>query len=163
MLEVPEALRAELKKPLGELMGMDAFISEYGKSRIISVGDIVTLSLLEKGIRPFLAAYDFRSMRHDIEKRMRERIKGAYSTYSTARNPPGTITEELEAAAASMAGKGGALYVEGEEDLAALVFMRISPEGCVIVYGQPDEGVVAVECNEKSRRKAELILGKMKK
>ncbi len=159
---VPEEMRKELKKPLGALMQFGEFISKYGKMKIISVGDIVTLSLLERGIKPFLAVYDFRTMRSGLGKSDRERIKAAYPSFSTVKNPPGSITVELEERAKELSKKGGALFVEGEEDLAALVFMKISPGGCVILYGQPNEGVVAVECNEKSRKKAEGFFARLK-
>lgn len=159
---VPEEMRKELKKPLGALMQFEEFISKYGGMKIISVGDIVTLSLLERGIMPFLAVYDFRTMRSELEESGRQKIKAAYPYFSTVKNPLGSITGELEKAAEGLAKKGGALFVEGEEDLAALVFMKISPDGYVILYGQPDEGVVAIECNEKSRKKAEGFFARLK-
>lgn len=163
MLVVPESLRAELRKPLGKLMQFQEFADRYKDAKIISVGDVVTISLLDRGIRPFLCVYDFRSMRVDLEKAARQKIKAAYPEFSSVPNPPGTITDELEQAAKAMAKKGGALFVDGEEDLAALVFIKNSPSGCVIIYGQPSEGVVAVECNNASKKAAGLLLGRMEK
>lgn len=163
MLVVPEELREQLKRPLGKLMQMDEFVSEYGKKKIISVGDIVTASLLELGVMPFLAVYDFKTMRNELGVREKNIIEKTYPKPDCAKNPAGEISDELEKKASSVLKKGGALFVKGEEDLATLVFMRISPEGCVILYGQPKEGVVAVECDEKSRKKADEFLRKMRK
>lgn len=163
MPAIPEDVRQELKKPLGELMQFRDFLARYRGKRIIAVGDIVTLSLLESGIRPFLAVYDFRTMRAGLEERGKDKIRAAYPEFLAAKNPPGEITRELEGVASSLSKEGGALFVEGEEDLAALVFMRISPPGCVIIYGQPEEGVVAVECGEKSREKAEKMFERIGK
>lgn len=163
MLVVPEEMRKELRKPLGELLQFGDFLEKYGKRKIIAVGDIVTLALLGRGMRPFAAVYDFRSMRSELEKEGREKISSAYPSPLVAENPPGKITDELEKEAEKISKAGGALFVEGEEDLAALVFMRISPRDCVIMYGQPGEGVVAVECNEKSRKKAEELFKKMRR
>lgn len=162
MLVVPEEMRGELRRPLGELLQLRDFLDKYGKRKIIAVGDIVTLALLGRGIKPFAAVYDFRSMRSRLERQGREKIGSAYPSPLVAQNPPGKITDELEKEAEKIAKAGGALFVDGEEDLAALVLMRISPRDCVIMYGQPGEGVVAVECNEKSREKAEELLKRMK-
>ncbi len=158
---IPQGMRQELRRPLGRLMQMDGFISAYGKGKIISVGDVVTFSLLKAGIRPFISVYDFRSMRREVEGMVRAEIRKAYPDFSTAQNPAGSISAELERACARLAKAGGALYVEGEEDLAALVLMRICGDG-VIAYGQPEEGVVAVECGAKSMEKAEQIFRKIR-
>jgi GTP-dependent dephospho-CoA kinase len=160
MLVVPESLKMELKMPLGDLMQMPEFLSRYRSKKIVAVGDVIAASLLENGITPFIAVYDFRSMRKKVGD-IRARIKEAFPEFSSAKNPAGTITEELKDKAQRILLSGGALFVEGEEDLAALVFMRICPKGCIIAYGQPAEGIVAVECGPKSREKAEAIFGKM--
>ena len=143
-------------------MGFDSFVLKYGKAKIIAVGDIVVLSLLEKGIRPFASVFDFRSMRTEISEEQKKRLMLEYPSPACVSNPPGTITEGLEKASKSLANKGGALLVEGEEDLASLVLAADSKLGAVLVYGQPNEGVVAIECGQNIRKKASAILGKIK-
>ncbi len=161
MFIIPKEMRKELRKPLGALMQLKEFIKKYGKMKIIAIGDMVTISLLECGIKPFLAVYDFRNMRSKLEKKEKEKIKNTYPKFLIAQNPPSTITKELEKKARKLIKKGGALYVEGEEDLSTIVFMKIAPKHCVILYGQPNNGVVVVECNKKSKKLAKSFFKKM--
>ncbi len=163
MYIVPEEMRAVLRRPVGALMQFDDFVLKYGKRKIIAVGDIVTLSLLSSGIAPFIAVYDFRTLRSKLGDEEQGKIRAHYPKPETANNPPGTITEELENKAAEISRRGGALFVNGEEDLAALAFMLVSPPECVIIYGQPYEGVVAVECGEEAKKKARGFFKKMER
>jgi uncharacterized protein (UPF0218 family) len=50
------------------------------------------------------------------------------------------------------------IIVEGEEDLAVIPLVICSPEGAVILYGQPGEGVVVCEVDWKARKKARELL-----
>jgi uncharacterized protein (UPF0218 family) len=50
------------------------------------------------------------------------------------------------------------ILVTGEEDLLALPLFVIVPNGSVVLYGQPLEGMVIVRINEKIRRKAQEML-----
>ncbi len=162
MLRLTDSTRAALKAPLGELMDISSFIKRHGSSRIISVGDIVTLSLLERGIKPAIAVYDFKTKREVIDKEGQARISSAFPHPERVTNPPGTISPELEKAASRTLGHGsGGIFIDGEDDLATLVFMATCPEGYVIIYGQPDAGVVAVECSENKRNEAKRIMEKM--
>jgi pantetheine-phosphate adenylyltransferase len=162
-LAVPESMRGELKKPAGELFArLEDLLAKYGKMKIIAVGDTVTCSILEKGIKPFLCVYDFKTRKNKLDERRKRAICDAYPSFSEIENPAGTITEALETELERRAGTdGGAIFVKGEEDLAALVLMRASPANAVIVYGQPGEGVVAVPCNKENKRLAEELLAKM--
>ena len=50
------------------------------------------------------------------------------------------------------------VLVDGEEDLAVLPLILILPDSSVILYGQPNEGVVFCEVNPTLRKKAEELL-----
>lgn len=163
MLAISEEARLELKKPLGDLMSLESFLTKYKGYKIIAVGDVVVFGLLANGVRPFLSVYDFRTMRKPLGEEIMEKLNSFYPNPLFSENPPGMISEDLERKAELALKSGGALFVKGEEDLATLVFMRLSPDGCVIVYGQPNEGVVAVECNKSSKEKAEYFFSKMEK
>jgi uncharacterized protein (UPF0218 family) len=65
------------------------------------------------------------------------------------RNPAGTLTDELMEALKLPTPLR--IEVEGEEDLATLACGMLLPEGAVILYGQPGEGVVAVEVTAQER------------
>jgi len=79
------------------------------------------------------------------------------------RNPAGTISlEALEAVKEAL--KGGEavlLLVEGEEDLLALAAIAYAPEGSLVFYGQPGEGLVAVKVNGEKREKALSVIEAM--
>ncbi|MBU0586247.1 DUF359 domain-containing protein [Candidatus Micrarchaeota archaeon] len=160
-MHITEELRYELKKPLGELLSIDSFLEKYKKKKIIAVGDIVLLSLLEKGLEPFIAVYDFKSMRKDLPLNLQEIIKNKYHDPLIAKNPAGEITDDLQNSVKKILKTGGALFVEGEEDLASLVFMNLNLKDGIIIYGQPNEGVVAVIMNEETRKKAVNLFRKI--
>ncbi|MFN7088925.1 MAG: DUF359 domain-containing protein, partial [Candidatus Paceibacteria bacterium] len=153
MLIAPESLKEVLRRPLGPLMDIYAFAQKYQGNRIIAVGDIVVLSLLKIGVRPFVSVYDLKSRRVELGAEERKHLENEYPKPILVRNPPGTITEELLFVAKITAVKGGAVLIDGEEDMASLAFMAECENG-VIVYGQPGEGVVAVECGKKNKKLA---------
>ncbi len=54
------------------------------------------------------------------------------------------------------------LLVDGEEDLLTLVAVLYAPENALVVYGQPNQGIVVVRVTSKKRAEAERIWGAMK-
>jgi uncharacterized protein (UPF0218 family) len=158
----PESARSELKKPLGELSDLGSLMSKFQNRKLIAVGDVIVLSLLEKGIRPFISVYDFQTMRKGISAAQKEKLGQAFPNALLAENPAGGISEDLEKKCKQISKNGGAILVKGEEDLATLVFMRLSIDNSVILYGQPNQGVVAVECTKESREKAEQLFKMLK-
>jgi len=69
-----------------------------------------------------------------------------------ARNPPGTISDDLVRAVRDAVGHPPALiFVEGEEDLAVLPLVLAAPPGVVVLYGQPKEGVVLREVDAEAK------------
>ena len=76
-----------------------------------------------------------------------------------ARNPPGTLTDEMVQALQDAVREPPVLIlVEGEEDLAVIPLVLCAPEGAAILYGQPGRGVVVCEVNDRARRKAKEML-----
>jgi hypothetical protein len=55
------------------------------------------------------------------------------------------------------------VLVDGEEDLLALVVVLCAPENSIVVYGQPNEGVVAIRVTEETRELMHKILNAMEK
>ena len=166
--KLTENLRNELKKPLGELIGGE-MPQPYLKSReelkkapfLVTVGDVVTENVLRIGIKPSVAIYDYKTKRKeyvpDIEL-------GA--VVLTTKNPPGTITKALLNAVKKsfeLAKKGKRVYlkVNGEEDLAAIPAIIYAPEGALVIYGQPDEGIVLIKVTSECKRRCAKLLRKM--
>ena len=53
------------------------------------------------------------------------------------------------------------IVVDGEEDLLALPAIALAPLTSVILYGQPDEGLVIVKVDEGIRSIATKMLGSL--
>ena len=53
------------------------------------------------------------------------------------------------------------ILVNGEEDLLVIPVCICAPEGAVVMYGQPDEGLVIVPIDDETRNKAQSILDSM--
>ena len=71
LMKIPDKIKAELKKPLGELEKDFRQIKKLSHShRIIAVGDVCTLGLLAMGIKPHLAVFDYRFMRKKLDSGM---------------------------------------------------------------------------------------------
>ena len=54
--------------------------------------------------------------------------------------------------------KPAMVLIDGEEDLLTIPAVIEAPLGAVVFYGQPLEGVVAVEVDERSKANARQIL-----
>jgi len=165
-LVLTERLRSSLKTPLGTLFpgeGREVYqeiaqlISRKKPPRVIFVGDAVSRNAVKLDVRRDLMIID--------HKERRTRVKSLDSlpkrTYRV-RNEPGTIGSDAWAAIDDAIETGDALMVvEGEEDLLTLVVMVTAPLGSLVVYGQPNEGLVLVEVNGEAREKACLFLENM--
>lgn len=53
------------------------------------------------------------------------------------------------------------IIVEGEEDLLALPVFALSPEGTIVFYGQPFEGLVVVHVDKKIKKIADELMEKI--
>ncbi len=79
------------------------------------------------------------------------------------KNPPGTITEEAITAIreALESDKHVHVIVDGEEDLLTLIAVLYAPERSLVVYGQPNEGIVIVKVTPEKKADAAEILKAM--
>lgn len=74
-------------------------------------------------------------------------------------NPPGAITPMLaKGIEVALRQKLIHIYVDGEEDLAAVVLLLLLPLGAVIYYGQPSEGLVRWEVTEEMKEHLATLL-----
>jgi len=161
-------LRRDLKEPLGELV-RGPIPEPYVKLKpllkgtpfLITVGDVVTENVIALGIPPAVAIYDHRTKRKDYNPAICSR-----AAFITVRNPPGTVTKALLEAVrrgieTALRGRRVHIKVNGEEDLAAIPAVLYAPSGSVVLYGQPDEGVVLIRVTPECKRRCGRILSKM--
>ncbi len=164
MKKLTDELRGELKIPFGELISEEEFLERVKDNGLImAIGDVCLITMLEKGLEPSIAVYDLKSEREKLEEKDAERILKRYGTSAEkVENPAGFITEALEKAVIkAIESKKGAVFVDGEEDLAGLVAIANAPEKSAVVYGQPGEGIVYVSVDENKRKKAREMIDEM--
>jgi len=174
-LQLPDDLRDQLKNPLGNLISdndpnKENIIKKISaESIIITVGDRTTENMLQLGIKPQIQIID------GLEKRNQyPTLLSSVSTINTnlsCRNPPGEITEEsmqvIQKAFLVISDNRShqeppvRITVNGEEDLLVLPVCMYAPENSVVMYGQPNEGLVIVTITPEIRAKVQKILDAM--
>ena len=158
-MKISEKAKQSLKEPLGELHEDFKRIKKLSSShRIISIGDMCTLALLAVGIRPHLAVFDYKSMREEMDKSLVGVLKLHYKNPKIYENEAGTVSDEIVNDAEKLIEEGGAVLVKGEEDLTALAFIQKAKQKDLIVYGQPEKGIVIVVPDKKTKEKVSFLL-----
>jgi len=169
-IHLPEELRPLLRKTFGVLytgVGDDT-IQKLSKdlgspTKLISVGDVTTFHLLNSNIIPDILIVDDRTKRGPASARVVVGTKHTGFSEIFVDNPPGVITEDLINVVhdAIISKDHVRIFVRGEEDLAALPAILLAPEGSVVLYGQPDEGVVLVKITKSKKEEILDLLDKM--
>lgn len=153
-MKIPPHVRAELKKPLGELQENFRKIKALSRNhRIIAVGDVCTLGLLAAGIRPHLAVYDHQFMRQRLDSGMVNILAVHFRNPKKYSNPAGSLSEKIVQDAPKLIESGGAVLIKGEEDLTALAFIMAGGQRDIVIYGQPHRGLVLVRPEARIKKK----------
>lgn len=161
-LKATDETRRIVKKPIGILVKDEAdlrSILKGFKGELVSVGDIVSETLLDIGFNPSLCVVDGKTMRA-IFPRV-ERFKHGRKLFTLV-NPPGTVSEKSWSVfKEALASAPSTIFVEGEEDLLTIVAVKTVSNGSLVLYGQPGEGVVVVKADESSKKLIQRILETM--
>ena len=158
LFQIDETSIAEFKKPLGKLYpNFNDAIKDIKKAEfLISVGDQTTKNLFDNNIIPDLSIIDTLIQRKNHNHNIIQE-----NNILEAENPPGTITNNLWetidfAIKTTQKDKiKRQIIVKGEEDLAVLPCILIAPQETIILYGQPNEGLVylkACDVVEKAKK-----------
>jgi len=164
-LQLPDDLRDQLKNPLGNLISdndpsKENIIKKIStESVIITVGDRTTENMLQFGIKPQIQIID------GLEKRSECAVPAddTIITKLSCKNPPGEITEEsIQVIQKAFSSEPPVrITVDGEEDLLVIPVCIHAPENSVVMYGQPNEGLVIVTITPEIRAKVQKILDAM--
>jgi len=164
-LQLPDDLRDQLKNPLGNLIKDNDPNKEttlkkiHAESIIITVGDRTTENMLQLGLKPQVQIID------GLEKRNQRLVPkdDTINTNLSCKNPPGEITEESTQVIqkAFSCESPVRITVDGEEDLLVLPVCIFAPENSVVMYGQPNEGLVIVHITPDIQAKVQKILDAM--
>ena len=137
-----------------------AHISEYlsNNSYIITVGDRTTEKMIDFGLIPSLQIID------GVEKRKeRELPKLENATKLTVDNPAAEITaQSIDVIKQAFTLQSPVrIVVNGEEDLLVIPVCVHAPENSVVLYGQPNKGLVIVKVTPEIRNKTQGLLDLM--
>ena len=164
-MQLPDYLRDQLKNPLGNLISDNDSNKENiikkisAESIIITVGDRTTENMLQLGLKPQVQIID------GLEKRNQRAVPTdeTANTNLSCRNPPGEITEESIQVIqkAFSCDPPVRIMVDGEEDLLVIPVCIHAPENSIVMYGQPNEGLVIVTITPEVRAKVQKILDAM--
>lgn len=146
--------RDQLKKPFGKLVRIDKKTASFYPP-FITVGDITTSTFLKSGIIPNISIVDFKVQR-------KPRFTNLTNLGFATNNPDvivtsnaGIVSENLVISLAKMItqnqNRGQVILVYGEEDLAAIPAVLLSPLGTNIYYGQPNKGAVLINVTQKAK------------
>lgn len=160
---LPEELRGDLKIIVGDIVPHSDILDRLDTSNlIITVGDIVTLTLLELGIVPDLSIVDYQTRRTGGDD-----LKSRFAPFEQAEiqviSPAAEISEELwDAIKDGIANpRKLRIVVDGEEDLAAIPCIIEAPLGATVIYGIPFKGLMLLRVDGHIKALAEDVIRKM--
>ncbi len=160
-MKLPDNLRGELKAPLGILLhdtSKENILHHIPKdSFIITVGDATTEKMFSFNLIPSLSIVD------GFEKRQKRIPSSGDVTKVFCDNPAGEITaQSIDAIKDALKSKTPVqIMVNGEEDLLVLPVCMHAPQNAVVLYGQPNEGLVIVKVTPEIRNKTQRLLDSM--
>ena len=166
MRVLPKNLRNFLKEPMGQLVNEKKLLNLLKNEKyIVSIGDLVTYTILKNHIEPIFCVVDFKTRRGECSQEIVELIKSYGKKSIVVKNSPGTISDDLwkiiEFAFEKLEDISLRIEIEGEDDLASLAVIFLAPKDVTIIYGLPDKGVLVVKPTYENKEKVKEILDKM--
>ena len=169
-LSLPPRLRELLRKPLGIIIEGDELYEKFTAQKVIkwiaknkpykviTVGDIISQTLIDNDFIPDLQILDKRTQRKILKTAIKINDKSSY------KNPSGSIqrtaVEALHQKLSSLieSDKKEVLMIQGEEDLLAVPAILLAPLGSVVIYGQTGLGAIIVPVTESIKYKVDGII-----
>ena len=165
---MPKILDEELKQPMGKLfpgpsedpsIAMNlALKSISDELKIIAVGDVTVYSLQIEKREAWISVIDGMTHRKKWDKF--EHIDMDEKLLINAKNPPGMLTSNIfEACSKAISqSENVTIFVDGEEDLVPIPLILMAPLGTILLYGQPNEGLIVREIDISAKRRARRFL-----
>lgn len=166
MYRLPDDLRDLLKTPVGQLVDEKKLIDILKDEKyIVSIGDLVTYTILKNNIEPAFCIVDYKTHRGKCSDEICSLIKSFGKKTIVVKNPKGTITDDLwniiKFSLENLDTGGIRIEIEGEEDLASLAVISMAPEDVTIIYGLPNKGVLVIKPTKENKEKTNEVLDKM--
>jgi cytidyltransferase-like protein len=134
-------------QPQGEIVSQPQIKSS---SLVYVVGDHSLEKFIQQKWPYDLAVYDLKEQRNSVESPILTSLKPDV----TVKNPAGSINLELNQALQTHK----LIFVDGEEDLAAVSLVLSLPLGSKIYYGQPNQGLIEMTVTEEKKEQFFEIL-----
>lgn len=162
---LPKDLRKLLSQPSGPVIGdLDEWCKSHDPSMVITVGDVVTKTFNDRKFGQLLSVVDFYIRRKKTHTKITD--LGFNFTIQTEKigNPAGTlmpaIFRRMDAFFRRQKKRRYVFIIDGEEDLVVLPCLLAAPLDFIIVYGQPNQGMIAVPVTEETKKIAyKLVSG----
>ena len=121
------------------------------------MGDATTEKMLNFGFEPSLQIVD------GYEKRGKRIPPHSTATKMSCENPAAQITpQSIHTIKQAMSAKPPVqILVNGEEDLLVIPVCIFAPENSIVLYGQPNEGLVIIQITQEIRNKTQNLLDRM--
>lgn len=175
---LPDDLRTEFKKPMGKLiksvtdftfchspekgnLNQDPRFRGDDRKKIIAVGDATVANFLKKNIIPDISIVDLKIKRRVVYQKVEDLGFRKIKLFKKVKNSPGTINYAAFQTLSTLIkaeAVPAVMQIIGEDDLLTLLAVFLAPLGSLIVYGQPREGMVIIEVNEKEKQQAREYL-----
>ncbi len=162
--KLPEDLKDALRKPFGDVYKEASQVIEFYKNNLmISVGDVISLSLVKSDHQADVSIVDLKTRRSMLQESDIE-IFYAMDSLTSARNAAGTIeqnaAERIQTALKSYetTQEKQTIVVAGEEDLLTIPAILLAPLDSVVVYGQFNVGVIAVHVTDTKKQEVLKLL-----
>lgn len=158
-LKLPEVLRNSLAKPIDMLFPNTNQVVKNIRNAVmvITVGDVVFAELQSAGFEADIAVLDLKVEREYVGNRLN--VDFNLRVINKAGTVSKRLTDVLKKAVKDKlkANKKTYIEIEGEEDLAVIPAILVSPLGTIILYGQPnymgiENGVVRVLVTEEKKK-----------
>ncbi len=186
-LILPDSLRAKLAKPLGKLIReenkispekqLQASLSKH-QNLIVSVGDVVTNSLITIDIFPNIGIIDNHTLRGEYQgndfanykkiKLVNPAATITFNSWKVINNLYESFKEDVKSRkndlfSHSKKSNTIIVVVEGEEDLLVIPCIIEAPIGSLILYGQPNQGIVVITVTEEIKQSTNTLIKKFNK
>ena len=158
--------RSGLKTPKGEVYDVKdgppekrvvERIEKESPEKVIAVGDVTANTILQEGYTPHVMVVDGITKRGAYEREFKATHE--YLIY----NPAAVIYPEAWSTinTAIHQSEPTLVNVDGEEDLLGFPAVLLAPEDAVILYGQPDVGIVWIPVTKENKLLARELLEQM--
>ena len=171
MIKFSENYKKRVRAPLGTLIKskdpnfIQKIKHEVKKAkRVVLVGDEVSYRLLKESIIPNMIIIDYRVQRTPVISKIRNILNSFSEKTYEIHNTAGEISENSFNIIKKgiMSKKKVKIAVIGEEDLLTLPTILLLPSNSIVIYGQPNEGIVIVHVTKEKKNEIKKLIEEVK-